>query len=86
MQVNFNISRDFTKQIKVPRGDDNWFKHCGIVIKKMSKEYPESKEYLISYIVAHMLETLLFEEKLEVMNYLYSLDNIKQGTVELFSK
>jgi hypothetical protein len=86
MQLNYDTTRDFTKQQKVPRGDDNWFKHCGIVIKKMSKEYPESKEYLISYMVAHMLESLLFEEKLEVMNYLYSLDNIKQGTFEWFSK
>ena len=72
MKVNFQISQDFNKpNQKVPRGDDNWFKHCGIVIKKMSKEYPESKEYLISYIVAHMLETLLFEEKLEVEEELY---------------
>ena len=78
MKVNFDISRDFTKQSKVPRGDDNWYKHCGIVIKKMAKEYPESKEYLISYLVAHMLELLLFDDKLEVMNYLYSLENIKK--------
>jgi superfamily II DNA or RNA helicase len=86
MKVNFDISRDFTKQSKVPRGDDNWYKHCGIVIKKMAKEYPESKEYLISYLVAHMLELLLFDDKLEVMNYLYSLENIKKGTFEWLAK
>ena len=86
MKVNFEISRDFSKKQKVPRGDDNWFKHCGIVIRKMSKDYPESKEYLISYIVAHMIELLLFEDKLEVINYLYSLDSIKEGSFEWIAK
>lgn len=86
MKVNFDISREFTKQTKVPRGDDNWYKHCGIVIKKMSKDFPESKEYLISYLVAHMLDILVFEDKLEVMNYLYSLDSLKKGTFEWLAK
>jgi hypothetical protein len=86
LKVNFDISREFTKQNKVPRGDNNWYKHCGIVIKKMSKDYPESKEYLISYLVAHMLDMLVFEDKLELMNYLYSLENIKKGTFEWLAK
>jgi hypothetical protein len=86
MKVNFDISREFTKQPKVPRGDDNWYKHCGIVMKKMSKEYPDSKEYIISYLVAHMMELLLFEEKLDVMNYLYSLETINKNTFEWFAK
>jgi hypothetical protein len=86
MKVNFDICKDFTKQTKVARGDDNWYKHCGIVIRKMSKEYPDSKEYLISYLVAHIIELLLYNEKLEVMSYLYSLDNIKHSTFEWFAK
>ena len=86
MKVNFDISREFAKQSKVARGDDNWYKHCGIVMKKMTKEYPDSKEYIISYLVAHMMELLLFEEKLDVMNYLYSLETITKNTFEWFAK
>ena len=88
MKVNFDISRDFTKQPKVPRGDDNWYKHSGIVIRKMSKDYPETKNnnLLITLLVAHMIEVLLFDEKLSVMNYLYSLDSIKQDTFEWIAK
>ena len=87
MNVNLNISKDFTKQQKVPRGDDNWYKHCGIVMKKMSKDYPDSKgDMLIQFLIEHMLDTLLFKPKLEVMNYLFSLDTIKNGTVEWFAK
>ena len=87
MKVNFDITNEFIeKNQKVPRGDDNWYKHCGIVIKNMEKDYPESKKYLLKFLVAHMLELLLYNEKLEVMNYLYSLDNIQNGAFEWFAK
>jgi len=86
MKLSFDISREFTKQTKVPRGDDNWYKHCGIVMKKMASDYPESSKYLIDFLVAHIIELLLYEDKLEVMNYLYSLDNINNGTFEWFAK
>jgi len=86
MKVNFDICHNFTKQNKVPRGDDNWYKHCGIVMKKMSIEFPESSKYLIEFLVSHLIELLLYEEKLELMNYLYFLDNINNGSFEWFAK
>ena len=86
MKINYDIANEFIKQTKVPRGDDNWYKHCGIVIKKMSKEYPNSKKYLIPFLVAHMIELLLFDDKINLMNYIYSLDSIKQSTLEWFVK
>jgi len=53
----------------------------------MVKEYPETKgDILIQFLIEHMLDLLLFEAKLEVMNYLFSLDTIKNGTVEWFAK
>jgi hypothetical protein len=87
MKENYKIFQDFNKpNKKVPRGDENWYKHCGVVINKMRKEFPESEKYLNQLIIAHMLELLLYEEKLEVMNYLYSLNKFKSGTFELTSK
>jgi len=86
MKVNFDIAKEFSKQTKVPRGDENWYKHCGIVLRKMAKEYPESRKYLISLLVAHMIELLLFEEKVHVMNYLYSLDSISNDSFEKYAK
>ena len=82
----FNISLEYTKKTKVPRGDDDWYKHCGIVMKKMTKEYPESKELLIPFLVSHIIEVLLFEDKLELMNYLYSLDKIQRQSIEWYAK
>ena len=86
MIINYDTSREFTKLPRVPRGDDNWYKHCGIVMRKMAKDYPESSKYLIDFLVAHMIEILLFDEKLSVMNYLYSLEHIENSSFEWFAK
>ena len=86
MRVYFDISLEYTKKTKVARGDDDWYKHCGLVMKKMTKEYPESKEMLIPFLVSHMIELQLFDEKLELMNYLYSLDKIQRQSLEWYAK
>lgn len=86
---NYKTALEFTKKsMKVPRGDDNWYKHCGIVMRKIATEYPDTKknDLLRTFLVAHILESLLFKEKLFIMNYLYSLDNIKKDTMEWYAK
>ena len=82
MKLNYDITKSYLGNKKVDRGDDNWYKHCGIVIKKMEKEYPESKKYLLQFLVSHMIELLLFEDKVNTMNYIYSLDNIPEDSFE----
>lgn len=79
---NINLTKEFSKGTRVPRGDDNWYKHCGVVMRKMSMEYPESKEYLLDFLIAHMIELLLFQEKLDLMNYIYSLENLITNSIE----
>ena len=86
MNANFNITKEFSKQTKVPRGDNNWYKLCGIVMRKMSKEYPESKKYLLDFLVAHMIELLTFDNKINLMNYIYSLKSIEQESLEKYVK
>jgi superfamily II DNA or RNA helicase len=84
---NFNLTKEFSKPgLKVPRGDDNWYKHCGVAMRKISKEYPDSKEFLLYFLIAHMIELLLFEDKLELLNYIYSLNEIVNNSIEYFIK
>ena len=87
MNENFDLTKEYSKAgMKVPRGDANWYKHCGVVMKKLAKEYPNIKEYLLPFLVAHMIELLLFEEKLDLMNFIYSLKEIEINTLEYFIK
>ena len=86
IMTNYNLSREFTKNQRVPRGDDNWYKHCGVVIKKMSTDYPESGRYLLEFLVNHQIELLTFDEKMHLINYLYSLEKITKGSIEFIAK
>jgi hypothetical protein len=86
MKINYDITKSYLGKKKVDRGDDNWYKHCGIVITKMSKEYKDSKKYLLQFLVSHMIELLLFNDKINVMNYIYSLDSIPQDSLERYVK
>jgi len=84
---NFTLTSEYLKPgVKVARGDDNWYKHCGVVMKKLVKEYPDIKEYLLPFLFAHMIELLLFEEKVDLMNYIYSLKEIEMNSPEYFIK
>jgi hypothetical protein len=85
---NFEITDKYQKHKlgRVERGDDNWYKHCGVVIKKMKKAYNVSNETLIGFVVAHMIESLLYQDKLDVMDYLYSLDTVVENSIEDYAK
>ena len=86
LKENFDITQEYMQGTKISRGDDEWYKHCGTVIRKMSKEYEESKKYLLEFLVDHMMDLLLFHEKIIVMNYLYSLDHIERNSLLWFLK
>jgi len=87
MNENFDLTKEYLKPgMKVPRGDDNWYKHCGVVMRKIAKDYPGSRDYLLYFLVAHMIELLLFEEKLDLMNYIYSLKEMQMNSIEHFAK
>jgi hypothetical protein len=84
--VDLNYAKEFASKPKVPRGDDIWYKHCGVAMQKMTAEYPGIKQYLIPFLIDHMIESLFYDEKLELLNYIYSLDNMANDSLELLAK
>jgi hypothetical protein len=88
-EKNFEFSREYIKKSNpmVERGDENWYKHCGVVIQKMHKTFDNlSNETLIEFLVSHMIELLMYADKINMMNYLYSLDNIVENSVTEYAK
>jgi len=76
---------DSTLDIKtIDRGNKNWYDHCGIVIKKLVVEYPGMKEneHINHFLIAHIIETLFFSDKLELLNYVYSINPLTPGSLE----
>ena len=60
----------------VERGNKNWYQHSGIVIRKM-KEEGIALEVLETFLIEHIVDSLMMNEKIDVLNYLYSTRKIE---------
>ena len=73
MRDNYNMTIHFMRgDEKVPRGDDNWYKHCGITFKKLIKENILFEGEALELLIEHIVDMLMFDEKVELLNSIYS--------------
>ena len=84
MLEKFNVTKQFTKQTSVPRGDKSeniWYKHCGITIRKMVNDKVPVED-LLEFLIQHIVDMLVYREKVDVLNYLYSLKVLPENSFE----
>lgn len=87
LKTNMNTVITFSKETKVVRGEEDWYKYGGIVMKKMKKDFPEiTEEKMLRILTAHMIELLLFDEKMDLMKYVYSLNTIEKNSLVWYLK
>ena len=79
------VNEETKEEIRVPRKVDlNWNKQSGVVIKKLQEDIPINN--LFDFVVDHMIESLLFNEKVDLMNYIYSLESLQKDSIESIIK
>ena len=82
IEENYNLTIQYLDtDEKIVRGDDNWYKYCGITIKRLIKEKIIERKELLVFLLDHILDLLLFDEKLKLLNYIYSLNIIENGSL-----
>ena len=82
-QAEYDLALSFISQERVPRGDDNWYKHCGVVMGRLMKDYPDiTLEELKGYLLDHILDLLLYEDKLQLLNYITKLQIVDETSFE----
>jgi hypothetical protein len=82
-QSEYDLALSFVSEERVPRGDDNWYKHCGVVMGRLMKEYPEiTLEELKGYLIDHILDLLLYEDKLQLLSYITKLQMVDETSFE----
>ena len=81
---------------KVPKDvPDVWYLYYGIIMNKI--RMPEladllkiqpviSADTMTEYFIEHMFDVLQFKEKYAVLNYVYSLEQVEEGTFEMLAK
>ena len=82
MRSNYNVARTSTS---VERGEENWYKHCGSVIQKMSSQGIPI-DLLHDFLIEHIIESLMYDEKIELLNYLNINSNscLQEEKMDLF--
>jgi hypothetical protein len=75
LKQNYDLAQEYSKINSGTKTDNdyNWYNYAGIVIAKLKVHYTDiDTNYLLT---SHIIEELFYKEKLELMNYVYSLDN-----------
>jgi hypothetical protein len=80
LEKEYNVAKEYEKpESIVKRGDDNWYKYCGVIMKKLSNGGMDPS-ILDELLIDHIFDMLLFDEKLKIMNYLYSLPTMEDNS------
>ena len=82
-QGEYDLALSFISEDRVPRGDDNWYKHCGVVMGRLMKEYPDiTLDELKGYLIDHILDLLVYDDKLQLLNYVTKLQIVDESSFE----
>ena len=62
---------------KPTKDQEEWYYYCGKVIDQISQteEFQITKDQLYELVIANLIEHLLFDDSLELVNYLYKKNN-----------
>ena len=87
LQENINTTESHMNDNNITKGDDDWYKHCGFIIHKLVTDEKMNKDELYEYLIEHMIDVLLFQDKLLLLNYLTQKKILSEMTkLELTAK
>ena len=93
MRENYDTAVEYSEfKEKIPRGDDNWYKHCGKTMQKIHQDYGVPKEELQEFLRQHLVDMLIYDEKVELLETLFSPtfatmnDDFTQKVMDIFQK
>ena len=72
MFKNYTISN--TDQL-LPRGESNWYKYSSVVLNNLEKD-GTPREILEELLISHLIETQLFKDIFNALNYIYSKSDL----------
>jgi hypothetical protein len=87
LKAEYNLALLFARTTEiVPRGDDNWYKHCGVTMRKLVNTEIMTSADTLQFLVEHLVDMLLFNEKVSLMNYIYSVEEFDEKSFEYYIK
>ncbi len=79
---NFDLALEYAKTTeKLDRGDDSWYKHCGITMRSLVEEGVPNN-LVLEFLVQHIIDIIMFHDKLALIQYLYGLETIPDKSLQ----
>jgi hypothetical protein len=79
----FNVTMNIVHSKQpIPRGNEDFYKHCGTAIGKLVSQFDVPFEELEQLLVDHIIDMLLFNEKVEVLDYIFNKEDYEEGSFE----
>ena len=76
LEIEENYENAMNKQILM-RGEEDWYKYYSLVSEKLIKEGEFNDDDIKLFLLKHILESLDFNKKILLFNYLYTTDDDK---------
>ena len=67
---------------KLTKGEKNWYKHAALVIQILINDFGFTNDNIREYMIEHILDMLLFSDKMILIHHLYSENNKPIGTTQ----
>lgn len=67
--------------IKIDKGEENWYKQCSLAVKRMEAEGIE-KPVLEELVLNHIIQELMFDDLIILLNGIYSILSNKLSDIE----
>ena len=88
LKENYDLAIRFMNCVdceKIKRGDDNWYKHCGITMRKLTDDsgINISEIQCSELLIEHIVDMLIFHEKLLLLKYIYIEDESVVGDEDI---
>jgi hypothetical protein len=90
LKAKFDLTKEYmqpNKSVSTTEEDtdNNWYRYCGLAIRKMSNQ-GVSVENLLDFLVEHIIDMMLFDDKVDLLNYLYSLEVVDEKSFDGMAK
>ena len=82
IKENYETMLEFVEQQNIPRNEKNYYKHMGISLKKIKDLLKIDPTLLYIYVIEHAIETLPYDKKLQLLNYVTNLNTVEPNTLD----
>jgi hypothetical protein len=87
IKKNYDLAISHISDVKIQRGDNDWYKHCGYMIFKLINSMNiTNKAKLTQFLINHIVESLVFHDKVSLLNYIYSFETLEENSIEFLIK